>query len=189
MRAERGPQDVTRRRFLAGAAGAAAAAGAWAAGGAPAWADALGPFRAIHLRNAHGERYNGVYHVAGGYVPEALEAIDWVLRDNWTGAVAEIDPRLIDLASLMQQAVGRREMVVTSGYRSRRTNERLRRETGRAARNSFHVRGMAMDFFCPKVPVDDLADLGRRLGAGGVGQYDALGFVHIDVGEPRVWRG
>lgn len=59
--------------------------------------------------------------------------------------VHPIDLRVYYLLAMLQAQFGRRPILVTSGYRTRTTNERLRRQGIDAARNSFHLRGRAVD--------------------------------------------
>src|ERR671918_512123 len=82
---------------------------------------------------------------------------------------------------------GGRPLLVTSGYRTQATNERLRRHGIDAARNSFHLRGRAVDIQLPGIEPRVMARLGLLLGLGGVGVYAT--FVHLDTGEPRMWQG
>ena len=44
-----------------------------------------------------GERLDVVYRRGDQYIPEALEALDYFLRDHRTGDVRHFDPRLFDL--------------------------------------------------------------------------------------------
>ena len=56
--------------------------------------------------------------------------------------------------------------------------------------NSFHVQGIATDFYVPGVPIDTLGDLAKRAGANGVGRYYGDGFVHADTrGSDAEWAG
>jgi uncharacterized protein YcbK (DUF882 family) len=55
------------------------------------------------------------------------------------------------------------------------------------ARNSYHMKAMALDVRLPGGRVSDLCRLARSLGAGGVGYYPRSNFVHIDSGPVRYW--
>ena len=58
------------------------------------------------------------YVQAGEYVPDALEAIDHVLRDHYNGAVHPIDTELLDiLHAVARETSTRSPFRVISGYR------------------------------------------------------------------------
>ncbi len=176
-----------RRKFLALAGGAALsllAAPALAA--TPRAARAVRSVNLVHART--GERFSDVYFENGRYVAEAMAWVDWVLRDVNVDRSAIMDNRLIDVLAGIQSRLGGRELIVTSGYRCRKTNDRLVRRTRRAAPNSLHIAGEAADFFCNGVSPWRLAQAARRANAGGVGFYPRQGFVHVDVGPVRSWR-
>lgn len=195
---------MPRRRFLLGAIGV----GAFAAGltgphaqaladpkpQAPALAKGAAAYHGHSVRYADfvqrrtGERFRGVYFEQGRYLPDALNEVDWVLRDDHIDEVALMDLRLVDLMSDIRESLDGHEMIVTSGYRSLETNNRLRRTSG-AVKNSLHRKGMAVDFYSPQLSVSRLARLAASFEAGGVGRYDRRGFVHVDVGDIRYWRG
>ena len=47
--------------------------------------------------------------------------------------------------------------------------------------------GWAADIKVPGYSSTKVKNLGRRLGAGGVGYYPNKGFTHLDVGKSRYW--
>jgi uncharacterized protein YcbK (DUF882 family) len=55
------------------------------------------------------------------------------------------------------------------------------------ARNSYHVKGMAVDIMMKSRSVRDISRAGLSLRAGGVGRYSHSGFVHFDSGPVRRW--
>jgi uncharacterized protein YcbK (DUF882 family) len=55
------------------------------------------------------------------------------------------------------------------------------------ARNSYHLRGQAVDLFFPDRSTRNLRQAALRLGRGGVGYYPGSGFVHVDTGPVRAW--
>ncbi len=116
-----------------------------------------------------------------------LAKLDWLMRDVYAQSVRPIDMRLFYLLALLQAEFGGRPILVTSGYRTRATNEWLRSQGIGAARDSFHLRGRAVDLKMPGVPPARVAEFGSLLGLGGVGLYSA--FVHLDTGPNRMWRG
>ncbi len=76
---------------------------------------------------------------------------------------------------------------VVSGYRSPATNAALRRKSRAVAKNSYHMRGMAIDVRLPGRGVTQLRLAALRQRAGGVGYYPGSGFIHLDVGPLRRW--
>lgn len=74
---------------------------------------------------------------------------------------------------------------ITSGYRSKATNEMLRRSNANVARNSLHMQARAIDFSLPDVALSSLTRTARRVCQGGVGRYPS--FIHIDSGPMRRW--
>ena len=74
---------------------------------------------------------------------------------------------------------------IHSGYRSRKTNEYLRRRSYKVAKNSMHILGKAIDFSIPSLSISHLAQTVKNNAKGGVGIYDS--FVHLDSGPKREW--
>ncbi len=174
-----------RRRFLRHSA-------AWAAaGGLPGVAAAaIADTRALSFAHTHtGERLELVYARGGSYLPEALGALDRLLRDHYSGEVGRMDPALYDLLHRVRQATGSRaHFEVISGYRCAATNERLRTTRGGGvAKTSLHTQGRAIDVRLPDVALADLRDAAWSLGLGGVGYYPRERFVHLDTGRVRRW--
>jgi uncharacterized protein YcbK (DUF882 family) len=77
---------------------------------------------------------------------------------------------------------------VISGFRSRETNERLRKKGWAAAKNSFHICGKAVDIRHAEVATSRLRRAAFNLKQGGVGYYPRLNFIHLDMGPVRYWR-
>jgi uncharacterized protein YcbK (DUF882 family) len=147
------------------------------------------PARELSLLNTHtGERLTAEYWVKGRYVKDALAEIDKLLRDHRTGERHPIDRGLLDLVHLLHARLDRKEPFhVISGYRSPATNAMLARRSSGVARNSYHMRGMAIDLRMPGISTRDLYRTALRLRGGGVGHYPDSGFVHVDVGPIRNW--
>jgi uncharacterized protein YcbK (DUF882 family) len=76
---------------------------------------------------------------------------------------------------------------VISAYRSPETNEMLRKRSSGVAKNSYHVRGQAIDVRLADVSTDKLRDVALNLKRGGVGYYKNSDFVHVDTGPIRRW--
>jgi uncharacterized protein YcbK (DUF882 family) len=177
-----------RRRFLQ--FGLAAGAGLATSGGA-AFAQAADGCRQVALHNLHtGEKLEAIYWDNGRYVPDALHAVNKVLRDYRTNDQHDMDPRLIDLLSQVHGRIGRTTpFQVISGYRSPRTNAMLHERSGEVAGHSLHMDGMAIDVRVEGVALDHLHKAALDLGVGGVGYYPTSNFVHMDVGRVRKWSG
>lgn len=146
------------------------------------------PWR-ISLRSAHtGDSFSGVYRVGDKYLPEAFERINYVLRDFRTGDVFPMDPRVLDIVTMVHDKAGQSApLEVLSGYRSPRTNARLRNASTGVARNSYHMYGQAMDIRLPGYSTRRLRQIARGLKAGGVGYYPRSDFIHVDTGKVRSW--
>ena len=175
-----------RRRFLGWSL---ATGGALLIPGARAAAAATGPARQLAFHNLHtGELLRAVYWEGGRYLPHALAEIDYVLRDFRTGDVRSIDPALLDLLHRLRLALERDWPVhVISGYRRPATNAMLARRSNNVAKNSYHVKGMAIDLRLPDRDLKDLRYVALMLAVGGVGYYPKSDFVHMDTGPVRRW--
>ena len=174
---------ISRRDLLAGAAGALLLPF-----GATARPVEQRP-RAIAFEHLHtGEQLSLVYKQAGHYLPDALRAIDRVLRDHYSDEVHPIDPRLIDLLADLREATGSAAPFrVISGYRSPATNERLRAQGRGVGKRSMHLLGRAIDVRLVDVDSAVLRDCALALARGGVGYYRRSDFVHVDTGRVRRW--
>jgi uncharacterized protein YcbK (DUF882 family) len=173
-----------RRQVLGVLAGAAAL---WSSAKA---APAAAP-RRIALLNLHtGERLEIEYFRDGSYAPEALAAIEVLLRDFRNGERHVIDPRLMDyLVDVAGKLGAAPAYSVISGYRSPETNERLHERSRGVPQRSLHMQGRAIDVRMTGVDCADLAARAQGLTRGGVGYYRASNFVHLDTGAFRTWRG
>lgn len=173
---------LDRRRVLAAGLGLAVPAlgASAAAASAP---------RSLSVLNLHtGERLAATYFEGGRYLPDALSALNRVLRDHRTGEVHPIAPGLLDLVAGLAGQFGRPDAVqVISGYRSPASNASLRARSSGVATRSLHMEGMAMDIRVPGAPLERLRDAALAMRRGGVGYYPASDFVHVDVGNVRQW--
>lgn len=130
------------------------------------------------------------YYEGGQYQAKSLRQINHLLRDHRTNEIMWIDPHLIDiLHGIWVKTKKRQPLQIVSGYRSPATNRMLRRRSRRVARNSFHTKGMAVDFRLPGQSTWNLRQAAAKLKMGGVGYYPRAGFVHVDTGDVRFWRG
>jgi len=159
----------------------------------PAWARYSlldSPERSLSLLNTHtGDRLKQiVYWEKGSYLPEALQDINYILRDHRTDEVHSIDPITLDLmAALTRKFDANRPFEIISGYRSPQTNASLRKTSKGVAKNSYHMKGMAVDLRLPGVPLKALRKAALELRMGGVGYYPKSDFVHVDSGAVRSW--
>ena len=84
-------------------------------------------------------------------------------------------------------------IIVNSAYRSPKYNQCLRDRGVKAARNSFHMQGVAFDITWAGYPNnrDVFIEVARSFGFKGIGVYTGNpGFVHIDRREtPYSWNG
>lgn len=145
--------------------------------------------RTLSLLNLHtGEKLKATYFEAGQYLPDALEAMNHLLRDFRTGDTHPIAPNLLDLVTTLQGRLDTNQTIhVISGYRSPHTNALLHERSNGVASHSLHMQGEAMDIRIPGVELADLRDAALGLGRGGVGYYPGSDFVHVDVGRVRRW--
>jgi uncharacterized protein YcbK (DUF882 family) len=122
-----------------------------------------------------------------GPYENGLAELDWLMRDVGARQVKPIDLRLYYLLAVVQAEFGGRPIIITSGYRTKATNDGLRQQGIDAARSSYHLWGRAADIQIHGVPPPRMAALGSMLGLGGVGTYAS--FVHLDTGRQRAWKG
>jgi uncharacterized protein YcbK (DUF882 family) len=181
---------LTRRRFLRiGALAAASLTVPGVAGAGLRIAAADAEPRRLKFYNLHtDERLDAEYFAGGRYLPDALDAIDHILRDFRRNEVKAIDPHLLDLLHALNGRLDTTEPFdVISGYRSPLTNAMLHANSEGVAAHSLHIEGKAIDI---RVPGRDLATLHKvalAMRAGGVGYYPRSDFVHVDTGRVRQW--
>jgi len=182
---------MIERRALLGRAGAFIAGVSTLGVAGLARASAPVQARRLIFDNLHtGETLDVAYWEGGAYAPEALAAVNHVLRDYRNGEVHVIAPGLLDLlATLSARLEATPRFGVISGYRSAATNAMLHEHSGQVASGSLHMKGMAIDIRVPGHAVDRVRDAALSLGLGGVGYYPASNFVHVDVGRVRRWSG
>jgi len=181
------PRHPQRRRWLQ--AGTALAAGL-----SPVFARVArasvheAPARLAFVNTHTSERLDIVYREGGRYLPDALAAIDRVLRDHRTDDVRPMDPRLLDLLSEIRTNLDASQPFhVISGYRSPASNAKLAAASDGVARHSLHLEGRAIDIRVPGRSLDAVRRCAISLGGGGVGFYPRSDFVHVDTGRVRTW--
>lgn len=169
---------LNRRRFVAALAAA------------PVLAQARsGEARVLSFSHLHtGEALEVEYFSAGRYLPDALGAVNHLLRDFRSGDVGEMDPALLDLLHALQSQTGsRKPYQIISGYRSPATNRMLHERSSGVASKSLHMNGQAIDIRVADVPLAQLRNAALSLQRGGVGFYPGSDFVHVDTGRVRAW--
>ena len=98
------------------------------------------------------------------------------------------DVRVLEHVNLVQAKLGgQREIHIISGFRSPEFNAMLVRSGRRAAKNSLHVQGQAVDLQIPGVHPKMVRQAALQLEYGGVGYYPRSKFVHLDSGPLRHW--
>lgn len=147
--------------------------------------------RSLSLYNQHtGEYYQGEYWSNGEYIEASLIKVNNFLRDFRLNKIKKIDTKLLDILYQIQQALGPEHTIhVISGYRSPVTNSMLRNQGRRVAKNSFHMKGRAIDITVPSVSVSTLKKVAQKYRIGGLGYYPGNHFIHLDTGSIRNWNG
>lgn len=134
-------------------------------------------------------------HLAEAVVLDAIPGLQEerllqrLLRDRTNWEEHPMDPRPLAVLRAAMTSFGARRVEVVSGYRSDKLNEMLRKKGRHVARQSQHVLGSAVDFRLVGVETRDLLRFVRANHRGGVGFYPSSGFVHVDSGRRRQWRG
>jgi uncharacterized protein YcbK (DUF882 family) len=182
---ENSEMKIERRALLRGGAASFVLASI------PGLALAKQGMRKLKLENLHtGERLAAEYCVEGCYQPDAIAAINHILRDFRTGEVHAIDPRLLDLLhDLNARLETDAAFQVISGYRSPHTNAMLHERSSGVASKSLHPQGKAIDIRVPGRALHIVHAIALSMARGGVGLYPTSDFVHVDVGRVRRWNG
>jgi len=141
----------------------------------------------LNLLNAHtGEKFSGIYRDDNGPIPRVMDELSVFLRDFHSGEKIGIDVGVLDFLSGVLQTVGENKATILSAYRTPETNAMLAKKGFKAAENSQHLYGRALDVHMS----DKLAEamkMARAMQRGGVGWYPHSNFMHIDTGPVRNW--
>jgi uncharacterized protein YcbK (DUF882 family) len=145
--------------------------------------------RILSFYNTHThERLTVIYKNGNRYKPEALKKISYILRDHRSGDIYPMDPKLMDFVyDLLTKVNNHGEVHIISGYRSPKTNAKLRQKSKEVARGSMHMKGKALDFRLPGTDTAVLSDTARAMKRGGVGYYRKSDFIQVDTGRVRNW--
>lgn len=186
---------LQRRQFLRKSAQAAAIIGAGSIT-SPALASALtapyyGPDHKLRLVNAHTwEKLDIVFWSEGLHIDQSMQEISHLMRDHRADETISMDYQLIDDLYTLYNLLGTTERIhVLSGYRTKATNAKLRSRSSGVAKYSLHMEGRALDINVPGKTAKQIREAAMSMGSGGVGYYPSSGFVHIDTGNVRAWRG
>lgn len=137
------------------------------------------------VRQDTGEGVKARYRARdGSYIRTGLDALQRAMRCGATGRETEMAARLLEILDAVEDRFGSRGLLLLSGYRSPRHNRRVKG----AARWSLHMLGWAADIRVPGRTPLEVAQFAARLGAGGVGLYNDMSFVHLDAGRSRTWE-
>lgn len=151
----------------------------------------IGSTRTLSLHHVHTKESLTITYKRGGvYDKEALQRLNWFLRDWRQQKQTRMDPLLFDLLWEVHNQMGSNQPIqVLSAYRSRETNNALRKRNRSAAKESQHISGKALDFYLPDVDSTRIRMLAIKMQKGGVGYYPSTRskFIHLDVGSVRAW--
>ena len=111
------------------------------------------------------------------------------LRCHSTGLPGEHPAELIARVLATADKFAARKIHVVSGYRNVKYNLTLAKKGREVSRDSNHTRSQAIDFSLPGVATEKVYKHLLRAHPGGVGFYPNSGFVHVDTGKKRTWRG
>lgn len=144
--------------------------------------------RRLVLKNAHtGETFSGLYRDSHGPIPSAVSDLTVFLRDFHCDKCGPLDIGLLDFLANVMAVTDQHCATVLSAYRTRETNERLRRTMFGVAEQSEHVFGRAIDVtFDNRLHNSQQAALAMK--QGGVGWYPNSHFIHLDSGPTRSWE-
>ena len=149
------------------------------------------------IRPQSGERAKLLYWKDGEVIDAAYQELCHMLRDVNGKETAAIDPKLFETLWGTQAFVARygieHPLEILSGFRTAKSNARLREEGVPAARQSLHIQGKAADIRVANLNEEVLGGLIRSFRTGGVGFYYRAGprggWIHTDTGLNRTWKG
>ena len=145
--------------------------------------------KTLYLANTHtGDKRQLTYFERGRYVKEALNEINYLLRDHHTDDIHPIDTALLDQLHDLRTSLNlNKPFHIVCGYRSPTTNSELRRHSSGVAEHSFHMQGRAIDIRVEGLDACTIKNAALAMARGGVGYYPESNFVHIDTGDIRTW--
>ena len=146
-------------------------------------------YKTLSFEHTHtGEKLKLTYFERGNYIKDALQEINYLLRDFRTDDIHPIDTALLDQLFDLKQTLGlNKPFHIISGYRSPFTNAQLRKHSHGVAEHSFHMQGRAIDISVEGVSSKMIRNAALNMAKGGVGYYPRSNFVHLDTGAFRTW--
>lgn len=177
------------RRGLLGAFAATAVAAAPTYSNAAGFLRGGGDIRRIKMYSGRtGERIDMIYWIEGKYIADAVQEVNYFMRDWRTNDAYKMDLRTVDIMAAAHNLLDADEpYMLLSGYRSPKTNAMLRSRSRGVAKNSLHMRGQAADLTMKSRSVAQVARAAAVCRGGGVGSYSGSNFVHMDCGTVRSW--
>lgn len=147
--------------------------------------------KTLKLYNPHtNKKYEVVYFEKNSYRIDGLSKINEAFIDYRKKEEKRIDIHLADLLYDIQEELGGDVTFnIISGYRSSETNKMLRKKSKKVAKHSYHIKGKAVDINIDGVKLKKIKKIAMKLKKGGVGYYPKSGFVHVDTGPIRHWKG
>ncbi|WP_162820743.1 YcbK family protein [Microvirga calopogonii] len=132
------------------------------------------------------EEVKTIFWKEGVYDKPAYSQLCHMLRDWREKVTMAMDPKLFHLLWAIQHRVNfQQPIIITSGFRTKDTNDLLRAEG--SAINSLHMHSQAADIVVNKMPAETIAKYAQAIGIGGIGRY--RNFTHVDTGSIRTWEG
>jgi len=184
---EKGPEPSSPTPFVLGKGRYTPADLAYIDREAPKTDRGLAAVRGLWLINPHTkEEVVTLFWSVGAYDNTAYSACCELMRDWRERQTVAMDPRLFHLLWAIQRNVQFTEpLIITSGFRTVKTNKMLQAEG--AAVNSQHLHSRASDIVLGSKPPGETARVAQQFGVGGLGYYKR--FTHIDTGPKRSWIG
>jgi uncharacterized protein YcbK (DUF882 family) len=145
----------------------------------------------LHLYSVNSKKtINIEYFENGKYIKEGLNEIYKLMGDRRTGEVAAIDKNLIESMYDVQTKLNTsKPITILSGYRSIETNMKMAMQHNGVSTDSFHTKGKAVDLYVQGISTGEIHSIVNKVHTGGIGYYPTSGFVHMDAGPSRAWRG
>ncbi|MEL6551160.1 MAG: DUF882 domain-containing protein [Pseudomonadota bacterium] len=135
-----------------------------------------------------GEHLDMIYWIDGKYIADAMQEVNYFMRDWRQDAAASMDTRTVDIIAATRNLLDTDNgFMLLSGYRTPQTNAMLRRRSSGVAKRSLHMEAKAADLRMNGRSVSAVARAAASCAAGGVGKYSGSNFVHVDCGTVRTW--